>query len=136
MPTGISSNFTDTVVAESGSYDSCLSHSRVNVTTSRFRRDRRYCTILQEKFERIAATRRRQKEHHKRFLAALKAKRVQEEVSGCAKNCRLSTKCTIQYHNAGLWMNTYTKSGHPAPPNISTFLNVFKRGIRGKLVVE
>ncbi len=36
---------------------------------------------FQEKFERIAATRRRQKEHHKRFLAALKAKRVQEEVS-------------------------------------------------------
>ncbi|CAM9140398.1 unnamed protein product [Ectocarpus fasciculatus] len=35
--------------------------------------------LEKEKFERIAATRRRQKEHHKRFLAALKAKRVQEE---------------------------------------------------------
>ncbi|CAM9516986.1 unnamed protein product, partial [Laminaria digitata] len=33
----------------------------------------------QEKFERIASTRRRQKEQHKRFLAALKEKRVQEE---------------------------------------------------------
>lgn len=40
-----------------------------------------FITSNQEKFERIAATRRRQKEHHKRFLAALKAKRVQEEVS-------------------------------------------------------
>ncbi|CAM9539794.1 unnamed protein product [Ectocarpus sp. 12 AP-2014] len=35
--------------------------------------------LEKERFERIAATRRRQKEHHKRFLAALKAKRIQEE---------------------------------------------------------
>lgn len=38
------------------------------------------CVLSQEKFERIASTRRRQKEQHKRFLAALKDKRVQEEV--------------------------------------------------------
>eukprot|EP00752_Nemacystus_decipiens_P007052 g6322.t2 len=37
--------------------------------------------VEKEKFERIAATRRRQKEHHKRFLAGLKAKRVQEEAN-------------------------------------------------------
>lgn len=40
----------------------------------------RLCVRFQEKFERIASTRRRQKEQHKRFLAALRDKRVQEEV--------------------------------------------------------
>lgn len=53
------------------------------------------CKTFQEKFERIAATRRRQKEHHKRFLAALKAKRVQEEVSGRPHNCRVFRNAII-----------------------------------------
>lgn len=35
----------------------------------------------QERFERIAAARRRQKEQHRRFLASLKAKRQREEAS-------------------------------------------------------
>lgn len=45
------------------------------------------CLVSQERFDRIAATRRRQKEQHKLFLAALKTKRLQDEV--------LPTLCTF-----------------------------------------
>ncbi|CAM9254394.1 unnamed protein product [Scytosiphon promiscuus] len=78
--------------------------------------------LEKEKFERIAATRRRQKENHKRFLAALKAKRVREEEERLLQERKLAEKkCNIKMWAERRLQKIQKASGEHCPSTEAVF---------------